>query len=789
MTNLDLRNLAQFTLHQKRIYRRNRLLQKASHIGSHTITCVWRCTDEYVYKDPISLDPQFEQTYEKTEGVKHDEWLRATRDVAEMAIVTQWLFNETGCNTISCNPFYPDKGVCKGFHETTANKKEAPFSFTTHHDQQIDACQPICYDKDQTKDTYIGMMSLYAHKNHMCYVTDPELMAFYLDPQRRVSDEKQQIVENSAFKIGLQYVGPNGVPAMVAKIDKDYCKQYGLDYVEEKDETISYEEGNKTFGSCTVDKSEGGLTALSTWGGNTLTRAFNFGKEALFNAIEETSKNEKETDALPRKGPASVEYLTSYKAWRLNVDNTKKILPFPLRLTDLGLNEANDGLMWTDEYSFMEDGRNDMYGGRLVERPRGIGRPIWSIIESVHSVPTEAKARAKRSTTEINVQPNRGQCDNAIESKTTSNATESCNGQHETKPLVENITNAHRSENDFLKSLNASVNEYKSQVSTLRGLKATLAGSSFEVMVDQMTAGAAVETLGDLFKQFDDKAAQSGLLKRAIKTTIKRLGGTLSTKSVGLAVTQTVVRTGIEKRAVTFSSNLFKLSFRAISRGSNILSLITLLGTAIDILSAFVYNPYHRYENYMSDRLLYALAQAELVTTQRLIGRQRLLLEPSDWMVNTRYLDQVSDSTYDLFLGMVYTRARRVNSDGSILYWYNYGGVGRDTSGELNYFNQTDNTVSHNALIGNAFDKTRVESETPPEHLFRNSDTNGSTVHVLENRLVEWHTTFAFIIIAAIAFTGLALVTTVYRMFAFAILATIVSVTLTSQSNKSAVST
>jgi hypothetical protein len=52
-----------------------------------------------------------------------------------------------------------------------------------------------------------------------------------------------------------------------------------------------------------------------------------------------------------------------------NVDESKKILPFPLKLADLGLHEKDDGLMWTD--SFMDDGRNDKYGGRLIEKPRG----------------------------------------------------------------------------------------------------------------------------------------------------------------------------------------------------------------------------------------------------------------------------------------------------------------------------------------------------------------------------------------------------------------------------------
>ena len=328
--------------------------------------------------------------------------------------------------------------------------------------------------------------------------------------------------------------------------------------------------------------------------------------------------------------------------------------------------------------------------------------------------------------------------------------------------------------------LGLSFEEYKKLVANLSGLKASMAGSSFETTMDQIAAGASVDIMGDIFNQFDEKLAQNkGVLRRAINKTIKRLGGTLSTKSIGIAMTQTFIRTEMERRVVQFSSNLLKLPFRAISRGSNVLSLVALFGTALDLLSAFVYNPYRRYEYYMSDRMLNSLAQAELVTTQRLIGRQRLLLEPAEWMVNSKHLDHVIDSTYDLFLGMTYTRARRVNSEGSLIYWYKYGGLQSKTKGELDYFNQVTSTAIQNDFLDYEFyaemnNKMHSNRSRKPDVLYQ-CKINRAPMNV--DRPIAWYVMCVFVLIAAISLVGLASASTTYRIFPFAVLATIVSVT------------
>jgi hypothetical protein len=147
-------------------------------------------------------------------------------------------------------------------------------------------------------------------------------------------------------------------------------------------------------------------------------------------------------------------------------------------------------------------------------------------------------------------------------------------------------------------------------------------------------------------------------------------GKRLSGRAVSLVATQAAMKSRIESHVVEVLTSQLKLPFRLLSRGANALSFVQLVGAAVDLFTAIVYDPYEKYEHYVSDRVLRAMAHAELVATQRLTGRQRVTLDPFEWMANTRFLNPVKDASYDMLLGMMYTRARRVNSEGSLVYWY-----------------------------------------------------------------------------------------------------------------------
>lgn len=772
LTSADNKNLSLFISNQKKIFRRNQLLSQAAHIGSHTITRVWRCTDEYECRDPVKLDSQFEMIYEQKEGIEHENWLKDVQEVSEMAIVTQWFFDETGCNTISCNPYYPGKGTCKN----GLNEKEAPFSFTTGHNQRIDACQPICYDADRVKKTYVGMMSLYAPKDNMCFCTDPALIAFYLDPHRRLFDTEVGVLEKSAFKIGLEYLGPTGVPAVVAKIDSEYCNQFGLDYVEEKNELDGYTDlGNTVYGRCKVDKREGDFTALSTWTGDTIARAYNFGRNTFMGLIKDTSKNNNKKYHPPSRGPTTLKYLANEQSWLSHVDERKKPLPFPLKLIDLGLNYQNDGLMWTDEYSFMDDGRNDMYGGRLVEKPRNILRPAWATMrfDNINLNDFKSTERTRRDV-----------IDNADNSEIP--ATFSAKSACETDCSMTEET-----EHNLFRGIDRNIEEYRKSVTSLSGLKGSIVGSSFEVITGQIIAGTTVESLGDILGQYSGETlkSNSSAVKQAVKSLIQKLGGNVSTKCIGTAVIQTTIRTRIESQVVTRSASLLQLPFRALARGANILTLISLFGAALDIFSAFIYNPYSKYEHYFSDRLLRAMAEAELVTTQRLIGCQRLLLEPSEWMVNTRYLDTAKDSMYDMLLGLIYLRSRRINSDGSIIYWFGDGcgggGLRSESNGQLVYFEKTTesyNNISGPVAVPKIHNKPEKQEVPPNMNIPFAYSSDGDYMSVYSNIpfkyslnggyiSILWYVMFLFVLFTAIALTGLSKAATMRFMIPLGILA------------------
>lgn len=650
LTNADLRDMALYTLNQRKILRRNELLKSAPHIGSHTVTRVWRCTVEYAFRDPIELDAAERKRYECYEGVSDEEWSRAVSEVADTAIMCDWRFDETGCAAINCNPYYPGRGVCRGFHDTTVDPdkqgsavvgedREKAFAFVTAHNQRVDTCQPICYDEDRKKkDTYVGVTTLYANKDRTCFVTDPELLAFYLDPLRRVV--ANGVVEKSAFRVTKEYIGATGTPAVVATIDQAYCRQYGLDYVTER---YADENGGTLYqGRCKTDENEGGFFSLSTWVGDTLTKTYNFKRDDFMALVKRTGNarlssaatqvTAKPKDGTLKKEPPTLPYLADDEKWRSHVDKTKRTLPFPLKLAHLGLGHGiTDGLLWTDEYSYLDDGRNDLYGGRLVERPRDISRPLDVRNDSVNNRPDDQSGTPSRSSTIDNVE---GDDD----------------GDNRSHEVV----------NKFIKELAESLN----------GLKESVTGTSYEVMIDQMLAGYTVDTLGDLSKRIRG-VRRSSLLQRALESSLKRMTGKrLSERAVSLVATQAAMKSRIESHVIEVLTAQLKLPFRLLSRGANALSFVQLVGAAVDLFTALVYDPYEKYEHYVSDRVLRAMAHAELVATQRLTGRQRVTLDPFEWMANTRFSNPVEDATYDMLLGMMYTRARRVNSEGSLVYWY-----------------------------------------------------------------------------------------------------------------------
>ncbi|KAG8304323.1 hypothetical protein J6590_096368 [Homalodisca vitripennis] len=260
-TGEDEDNLKRLVDNHRVIYRRNALLSRAPHLGTHTTLRVKACTDEYVYRDPVHLP------------LTSDSQAEARRDMEDMAIVADWTLTPGGERRVVGSP-------------------EDPFSFVTLENQSFDVCQPICYDDTVSVDNLVGVMSRFAFGK--CRVYDPLLLALYLDPSRRYVNPETQILERKAFVVRDVLIEPYGDAALLASIP-------------------------------------------------TLLR-------------------------------------TSRANWLENKVKGKRPLPFPLRLTDLGIRRVTNTkwLVWTDEFAHLTDGRNDRYGGRLVERDRPVSPSIRS---------------------------------------------------------------------------------------------------------------------------------------------------------------------------------------------------------------------------------------------------------------------------------------------------------------------------------------------------------------------------------------------------------------------------
>lgn len=176
-TKKDLKSFNIMLRHQFVIDRRNKLTEKAAHIGTNTYIEIGRCIDEYEYEDPIFVRPV-------------DDNQAKTRElVREYAIYTKWEFEGDACNkAISCNPYYPKNAKCINMNEKNPIVIDNPFSYKIREDrgEKMDVCQPICYEQGVTDDNFMGLYTRYTYdterfvnNNGKCYLSDSLLFRSY----------------------------------------------------------------------------------------------------------------------------------------------------------------------------------------------------------------------------------------------------------------------------------------------------------------------------------------------------------------------------------------------------------------------------------------------------------------------------------------------------------------------------------------------------------------------------------------------------------------------------------
>lgn len=613
--------------------RRNTLLDKKPNIASQTVMRVWRVTDEYVYADPIYIEPSTEEQRTARESM-HD-----------LAIVCDWKFIDVGCEMTACNPFYPRTKRCRGMRVVEASgavsdqlkagiqpaeAKDESFAFDANG-MHIDACQPACYDDAIAGDNMVGLFGM--PKGGKCLSFDPMMFAFYTDPTRRYQNHDKQILEKRPYDVSYKPMPPDNGVAMVASMTDDYCDQYGLKLTDdgEKYGTALRKCGNTLFQS------------LTSWLiGDTITRSL---VTELSSTLPDILGFNNYPDSTVRHEPTRP-WLKDESTWNANVRAGVKKLPTPLTLSSLGIvrGTCTEWLEWTDEFAHLDDGRNDQYGGRLVERAN---TPPYCL---------KITERVRRDTARYRA------------------------SQAKEKPLIpQEVPTASTPDipdpadielqAELLRAINKGAKDYRDILAThppttlldiASGLGEVAGGIVVQHYFDKLAKAQKWPTIGKALK------ASFRLLKKTPKGIAR-----VSARFLGLWTARATVETTVEKavvKALVARSKAFTMS-QVLGPIALFIDILMLVGMVLDLvfvaLTAFgVPNFIDRHEHYVSDRRLLELAEHELSFNRRLFGTPRVEITPYHWMVNTPYMDTESDLETSISLMPTIYNARSLNSLG-----------------------------------------------------------------------------------------------------------------------------
>lgn len=693
-TTEDVNNLKILVDQHKVVYRRNVLLTRAPHIATNTILTVKKCTDEYEYRDPLYVPPM------------DDYQQQSRRDLEDLAIVADWMFTPTGCDhMVSCNPFYPKSKRCNGMpqlsresshnaeHSSGEEQAEQAFSFRTLNNQVFDACQPMCYDKSaSTVDNLVGVMSRFTFGK--CRVYDPMMLAFYTDPTRRYINPDTQILERKAMLVRDVLIEPTREAVLLASIPNDYCDQYGS----------TYKPDGQLQGIDMYKCGDNALVWSTSWLlGESLPKLAVLGYDK---ALPYLTSGQDWAQEEEKRYPPSRAFLVSREKWLNNTDGSKLQLPFPLRLSELGIHHgtSTEWLVWTDEFSHLTDGRNDKYGGRLVERTR----PITSIRDLTTSAADAARVRNMTAGGRF------GYTDPQTGERRESESAVGLGGDNN----EEEKSDVHF-QSSMLKLLSHGVLEYqnilnergdKSHIGAL-GFSAGLAyGIGYEYLSHKANLPSSYSVIKSAFTALRHAPAY------ARKVPLKVVGFWAAKAVTAHTVESAVIRTLTNRlKCLAFSPALGPLAV--------IIDVLSLVGLAIDItfvlLHAFgVSTPVSRRENFVSDRRLYRLAQTEIEFNHRMYGKGNIELTPTRFLVNTPFLTAEEDVQSHMAVMPIVYAARQLNSNGGLLKPDRQTGEGEfvvNEDGTIKYLkNHIPLHEVHEEEISSAVDEMLQSSVTLP---------------------------------------------------------------------------
>lgn len=741
ITSKDIKNHSLMLQQQKMVFRRNSLLTKAPHIGSNTVMTIGRCMDEYDYEDPIYVKP-------------YDDQQAKTRElVREWAIYVRWEFEPETCESIiSCNPYFPKTAKCSNLpmsgdvsSKGAEDGIDTPFSFTVGlKEERYDVCQPVCYENGATGNNFMGLYTRFSYDrtsgnltNGKCYITDPLLLAFYLDPSRRVLDPSKELLEDSGFNTTTRLLGNPRQPTVVAKIPPNYCDQYGLERVEESERLFG-----ETMYTCALDESP---LSLSTLTGTVLTRAIRIGLKEVIDKVK----------SVPIDGalrlPPTKNYLRDRQSWLENVKTVKKPLPFPLKCSDLGIvaGTVTEWMLWTDVYWYMCDNRNDQYGGRLIERNKRIafGLQITDCLQrNIRDV--DKREGIRRAETSLRTDRDRSKDVDKEEGRTKSGKGERYLKKHDVVSVKADVTDEmvriNKGESDIngneldvetriLKSIQNTIDHYRSLISS-DGLNTLFSDNDIlNNIVNQVTTQSILDTYS---MHTNNTAKLSRLLSESLRGGVR-----VHTETLGYALANSTIVTNVEKGLLGKVSQSLKSVLRLPKTTASVLQLISFIGFAVDLFSAVIYDPLHRYNRHFSDKTLLLLAQAELEWNAKFLGTNRLIVKPYEWIINTPYYDVDEEIKTTLILLPSIIQSRSLNSNGSLIKrdLYNYIEV-NDSTHEIVF--STDNTTLKKpdtviASISDSLDRVVVNlsdegnSGTKPDGLVYSFKQNGIVYYIL----------------------------------------------------------
>lgn len=625
-TRKDIESARRYVNYRTLLNARNACIRDAPHIFSHTVLNIEAATLSAITD---SNDDDGNYVFEKY--------------FADKALKARWSFNETGCATTSCFPTYPLSETCK--------EDSVPFSFGTPNGSLFDACQPSCFNSKLTPEsgnaasedeTARRLPPQLIWFKDSCLLENYALTSFFLDPSKHHENGK---IDVTNFDIYVAEIGADKNPAICARINPRYCESFYTDFIKDYDESALLDDK-----ACGYD---GGTYYLQLFIGSSLIKLVRMSESKFRESVEifkrEILKNggRAEVPVFLRHDQPTRDFLRSVKKWKSNINATKKTVPEDVTLSELGIIDGGrDRLMWTDKFSHLDDGRNDKYGGRLIEKSRGI--PISIRLNNDENNSSENKV-PKRIVEEILVPA----------------------GKRVRRQLM-NSDDVHQlSENELLDTIQK----------VIFGIGGMLSKENITETSLQLGADGGVT----VFKYYM-KTLGPRLVNAFLKSELLAAGRSVSAKLFSTVVSHAMFNLIAESVVMHLGKAAIALMGVA-SSALTIIGWLLAIGPIMDLLFAFVWDPFDFSTPTLSDSLLRKISESGLMQRQVDVGSRRIEMSPyTFWhlhVVNDDFKYENEYAACALKHTLVYFSNRKISSDGSAIDW------SRDDDDSIVFSNET----------------------------------------------------------------------------------------------------